>query len=340
MAALAMIALLQVTASAYGPERATFTMDRPAPWISFNSIVDTTGYGDERDFVMASVVGEAKDSNGRPLAAANDGSGEKWSNTITVEDSKRYAIRMYIHNNAASNLNLVAENVAVQLLVPKTPGFMMDVEGIVSSSNSMPGLVFDQATFQSRDVFWLEYIGGSALYVTNAALGGMVVPDTIAEGGAAIGYEALDGLIPGCTKYSGWLTLMLKAHVGSAIPDYSESGTEARFKIGDRFYLANGKERYSDAEPYIENGRAMAPIRAVSEALGYVVSWNDETKTAILENSAGTISLPVGVELPSELGKADIVNGRVYVPLRYLSVEMGAEIIWDDEAKTATIRAS
>jgi hypothetical protein len=301
--------------------------------------VDSKGYGDERDFLMASLVSDTKDSTGRPLAKANDGSGEQWSNSIAVEDSKRYAIRMYIHNNAASNLNLVAENVSAQLLVPNAAGYSLDVEGILSSSNSLPGLVFDSATFQSKEMFWLEYIGGSALYVTNAALGGMLVPDSLAEGGAALGYESLDGLVPGCTKYSGWLTLMLKAHTGS-VPLVLTGGVEAKFKIGDRFYLANGKERYSDAEPYIANDRAMAPIRAVSEALGYVVSWDDANKTALLSNSAGTISLPVGVELPFELGKADLVNGRVYVPLRYLSLEMGADINWDDESKTATIRMS
>lgn len=34
---------------------------------------------------------------------------------------------------------------------------------------------------------------------------------------------------------------------------------------------------YTDQEPIIKDGRTLAPIRAISEALGYTVSWNQDT---------------------------------------------------------------
>ena len=44
-----------ISASAWGPERATFTMENPASYPTFNSITDNPTIGDERDFVR---VGE------------------------------------------------------------------------------------------------------------------------------------------------------------------------------------------------------------------------------------------------------------------------------------------
>ena len=38
-------------ASAWGPERETWTMDNPADYATINSITDNTSVGDERDFV-------------------------------------------------------------------------------------------------------------------------------------------------------------------------------------------------------------------------------------------------------------------------------------------------
>ncbi len=35
---------------AYGPERETFTIEKPASYITFNSITNNPNYGDERNF--------------------------------------------------------------------------------------------------------------------------------------------------------------------------------------------------------------------------------------------------------------------------------------------------
>ncbi|MPN40548.1 hypothetical protein SDC9_188086 [bioreactor metagenome] len=66
----------------------------------------------------------------------------------------------------------------------------------------------------------------------------------------------------------------------------------------------------------------MVPLRAIAEALGYQVTWEQDTQTARL-NSA--ISLEVGRDYyvymrmaPIELGTApQLKDGSVYVPLFY-----------------------
>ena len=58
------LALIGVSAAnAWGPERTTFTMDKPASYVTFDSITDnqsseSVGIGDERNFVRVRKTGE------------------------------------------------------------------------------------------------------------------------------------------------------------------------------------------------------------------------------------------------------------------------------------------
>lgn len=54
------------------------------------------------------------------------------------------------------------------------------------------------------------------------------------------------------------------------------SGIEIVMKIGETEYSVNGEAREMEAAPEIVNDRTMLPVRAVSEALGLNVSWNEE----------------------------------------------------------------
>ena len=90
---------------AWGPSRPSFTIEKPADYITFNSITNNPVIGgDEKDFVGIREVG----------------SNANWTNNMKVQNGKEYYVRIYVHNNAASNLNLVAENVVAKLNVPTT----------------------------------------------------------------------------------------------------------------------------------------------------------------------------------------------------------------------------
>ena len=52
---------------------------------------------------------------------------------MKVQNGKEYYVRIYVHNNAASNLNLVAENVVAKLNVPTTTAKTVTVQGQVSA---------------------------------------------------------------------------------------------------------------------------------------------------------------------------------------------------------------
>ncbi len=183
---------------AWGPARPSFTIEKPADYITFNSITNNPVIGgDEKDFVGIREVG----------------SNAKWTNNMKVQNGKEYYVRMYVHNNAASNLNLVAENVVAKLNVPTTTAKNVTVQGQISASNAKPNTVWDEATFSSDNDFNLAYVAGSALFENNG-MGTTKLPDSIVNNtGARLGYDKLDGKIPGCFQYAGYVTVKVKAQV-------------------------------------------------------------------------------------------------------------------------------
>ena len=65
------------------------------------------------------------------------------------------------------------------------------------------------------EVLILEYFKGSAL-LHNGGIGsapGIPLSDNIIHNGAKIGYNALDGLIPGSEKYAGVVTIKVQVHM-------------------------------------------------------------------------------------------------------------------------------
>lgn len=189
--------------SAWGPARTTFTMEKPANYVTFNSITNNV-IGDERYFVSASEY-------------TGNGNNNHYVDGIQVEEGKEYVVRMYVHNNAASNLNLVAENVRAYVILPTDTASEITVAGKISSSNANPKTVWDETTFKSKNgkKFSLAYIDGTAKYY-NIDKNGKTRSfslDALNDGndlftskGHLLGYDQMDGKIPGCNEYSGYLT--------------------------------------------------------------------------------------------------------------------------------------
>ena len=81
-------------------------------------------------------------------------------------------------------------------------------------------------------------------------------------------------------------------------------------------------------------------MRFLFEQMGADVEWNGETQT--LDNTAVTFAIddtnaevnntPATMDVPARL-----INGKTMVPLRFLSEEMGFEVAWDAESRTAII---
>lgn len=208
VAAAAITASSAISVVAWGPSRTTFTMAKPASYITFNSITDNNKeVGDERYFVSASQYTGSASSN-------------KWTDSTTVEDGKEYVVRMYVHNNAGANLNLVAENVRAYVVLPTDAATSIDVSGKIYASNANPTTVWDHTTFKSAngEKFNLAYVNGSAKYYNTDKNGNSrsfsldtSSNDLFTSKGMLLGYNQMDGKIPGCMEYSGYVTFHVKA---------------------------------------------------------------------------------------------------------------------------------
>ncbi len=191
---------------AYGPERQTYTIAHPADHITFNSITDNPNYGDERNFTI--------------IKDASNTSAGGWKDNITVEDGKEYLVRIYVHNNAASNLNLVATNTRVMANVPTAASNTAQIDGFITADNANPQKIWDSAVMSSDKKFNVGYVAGSATYYNNVKPGGQPLPDSIVtSSGALVGYNAMDGKVPGCYEYSGIATF--KVRVKMEAPNFT-----------------------------------------------------------------------------------------------------------------------
>lgn len=108
--------------------------------------------------------------------------------------------------------------------------------------------------------------------------------------------------------------------------------------------LINGRvQEFADA-PFIEGGRTLVPLRAIFEALGAGVSWDNATKTVTASRGDRTVVLTIGAAearvngQPVRLDVPGIIrSGRTFVPLRFVSEAMGADVGWDGATRTVII---
>jgi len=110
-------------------------------------------------------------------------------------------------------------------------------------------------------------------------------------------------------------------------------------QIDNREYLNNGVISYFDVAPYIEpaSNRTMIPIRFIAEGLGANVYWDNDTKTSYISLHEKSLSIVLNRELPNNMGASRLINDRLFVPIRYVSEQLGAKVDWDANTRTVYI---
>ncbi|MDR0273540.1 MAG: glycoside hydrolase family 11 protein [Clostridiales bacterium] len=111
-----------------------------------------------------------------------------------------------------------------------------------------------------------------------------------------------------------------------------------RFTVGSSNYTNRGVSATLDAAPFIDSGRVMVPLRAIAEGLGATITWNDATKTITLVRGGATTNLTIDVPLPDGMGSPVIVEGRTFVPARFVGEVLNATVDWDDVNRAVVIR--
>lgn len=103
-----------------------------------------------------------------------------------------------------------------------------------------------------------------------------------------------------------------------------------------------------DQPPVITSGRVLVPFRPIAEGLGVNVTWDQKTKRVTAEykspfktkiviipvngKTATVDSTTVSLDVP-----AKIINGRIMVPIRFLTQSFGAKVNWNSQSREIDI---
>ena len=120
----------------------------------------------------------------------------------------------------------------------------------------------------------------------------------------------------------------------------AEAGKTIKLQIGSRIVNVDNEAVIYDAAPVIRNDRTLVPIRIITEALGGKVDWNGATKEVTLSINDKEIKMTIGKMLEKYGVAPVIIDGRTFVPVRFVADELGAEVAWDEATKTVTIKTA
>lgn len=108
--------------------------------------------------------------------------------------------------------------------------------------------------------------------------------------------------------------------------------------------VVNGNALSFDVPPVIQNGRVLVPMRNIFGALGATVNWDSSTQTVTATEGSTFVSLVIGSTNANEGGTSvnldvppEIINGRTFVPLRFVGDALGCQVTWDATSQTVTI---
>ncbi|MFY0542602.1 copper amine oxidase N-terminal domain-containing protein [Brevibacillus sp. H7] len=136
--------------------------------------------------------------------------------------------------------------------------------------------------------------------------------------------------------------------VGSISPVFAfrENAPHAAisFQIGEKRVNGAGEEYRLSYAPYLKNGSAMFPIRDFAKALHFTLTWNDAKREISIQDRQQKIVLKPNSPFVTINGdrqqmntSVDIVDGKAYVPIRFIAETLGAHVRWDHQARMVTI---
>ena len=137
-------------------------------------------------------------------------------------------------------------------------------------------------------------------------------------------------------KKTTFLILMMLTIISMAIPVHSEAHITVT--------IDGAELLFPDARPFIEEGRTLVPISHIARALGSEVAWNPDTRIVGFQKGSDIILLQIGSRSVTINGNrhtidvpAKISESRTYVPLRFVSEALGANVEWVAETRTVLI---
>lgn len=188
------------------------------PFFNSINVTDSDYEWYQETFGESLTVGEVTNEKNYVISRETTSADAQWAaNEIIVEDGKTYTIRAYVVNDNPHGEDATAEDTRIWFSIPRISDTKISVNGFISSTNAFPEEYVDYVTFRSDETFHLEYITGSATILNGGATNGTVLGDGIIktanteEDGVMIGYNDLDGRLPGGRQYACSIDIQVKA---------------------------------------------------------------------------------------------------------------------------------
>jgi len=190
------------------------------------------------------------------------------------------------------------------------------------------------------------------LNVTTSPSGGVVEFSTSDDGVATV---SSTGLVTAVAEGTATITVnatktgldedtaTIQVTVSETAPEVLEK--VIKLTLGQLAATVDDNSYTLDAAPYVTDaGRTLVPIRFVGEALGADVEWLVETRQVEIIDGETTIILPIGAisvlvngEAVTIDSPAEITDNRTFVPIRFVSETLGAQVDYGAETKGITI---
>lgn len=108
--------------------------------------------------------------------------------------------------------------------------------------------------------------------------------------------------------------------------------------------IVNEKYLSFETPPVTQNGHLLVPVRAISDELGANLNWDGLYQLISLDIEGITVTLNIGSSAAFINGEevridvpAQLIDNRTFVPLRFISEALGAQVRWDETTQTAYI---
>jgi hypothetical protein len=237
----------------------------------------------------------------------------------------RHAIAYYAQDNLGNVEPVRTQQVAVDLTDPVI-AVASPVEGgvVVQPAVSIMGRV------TAKDSAGLQLTVGGKL-VSVASDGAFTAPVTFDHEGV----NTVELVATSPSGRTGRLTLSV---------NYIARVTMS-LVIGSPTVNLNNEFKTIEAAPFIsKKGVTMVPLRFISEAFKANVAWDPVFKSVTISMNGRTMRIQVGYMTADVNGKSfplqdapAIVNGRTFVPLRFIAENFGAQVDWNGQLKMVSI---
>lgn len=133
----------------------------------------------------------------------------------------------------------------------------------------------------------------------------------------------------------------------------AESKTSYKLTIGSNMLEIENDgvvtEKTMDVAPYIDGGYTQIPLRGLLEEMGATFEWDGEYNRVTINADSAEIKMQIYSNLVTVTNRKygevcytlrsvpQIKDSRTFVPLRFISENLGYTVDWDDATKTITV---